>query len=112
MDQMNGSPVMGMPAALSSAGSQPCGKITAMKLSDPDFRGRRYLLRVLEVVLVEPTTCDVGQSIVPKLIPTLFQPELSNCSPECTKSASSVYSIQQLAPDSLGFLRLGKSLHD
>src|SRR5882762_258338 len=60
---------------------------------------RRNLLRVLELVLLQPTTCDLRQSFVPKLVPALFQAESSDCTPECTKGSRSVNSIQQLAPD-------------
>src|SRR6266481_2110064 len=70
------------------------------------------LLRVLELVLLQPTTCDLCQSFVPKLVPALFQAKSSDCTPECAKGSRSANGIQQLAPDLLDVLCSRESLHD
>src|SRR5207244_3495945 len=83
-----------------------------LRLSCTHFPCPRNLLRVLELVLLQPTTCDLRQSFVPKLVPALFQAETSDCTPECTKGSRSANGIQQLAPDLLDVLCSRESLHD
>src|SRR6266849_3620911 len=73
---------------------------------------RRNLLSVLKLVLLQPATCDLCQSFVPKLVPALFQAKSSDCTPECTKGSRSANGIQQLAPDLLDVLCSRESLHD
>jgi len=87
-------------------GNNPHHAQSAQSDVDADF------LAVLQLVLLQPVTCDFRQSFVSKLIPTLFQAESSDCTPEGTKSTRSANSTQQLAPDSRDVLRSRKPLHD
>src|SRR5213595_1201863 len=94
------------------AGERRLGRLLVGVKSRLRSGTRRNHLRVLELVLFQPTTCDLCQSFVPKLVPALFQAESSDCAPECTKGSRSVNSIQQLTPDLPDVLCSRESLHD